>query len=85
MQLIAIGELLKKVDLITNHALLKNYSHIEWKKVKGLRDIISHHYFDVNAEAIFDICENKIPELDYTILQIIRDVEKEKDATSNQE
>jgi uncharacterized protein with HEPN domain len=52
MQLIAIGESLKKFDEITDKKLLLRYPQIEWKKAKGLRDIISHHYFDVNAEAI---------------------------------
>lgn len=63
MQLITIGESLKNLDKVTNGELLPEYPQIEWKKVKGLRDIISHQYFDVNAEAIFDVCETKLPEL----------------------
>ena len=55
MLLIAIGESLKQLDKITNCVLLSEYPEIEWKKVKGLRDIISHQYFDVNAEAIYDV------------------------------
>ncbi len=55
MLLIAIGESLKKLDKITDASLLPKYSQIDWKKAKGLRDIISHQYFDVNAEAIFDV------------------------------
>ncbi|MBU2522349.1 MAG: DUF86 domain-containing protein [Proteobacteria bacterium] len=34
----------------------------DWKKAKGMRDIISHHYFDMNAEAIYNVCKNNIPE-----------------------
>ena len=49
MQLIAIGESLKNLDKITNNSLLPQYPNIEWKKVKALRDIISHHYFDLNS------------------------------------
>ena len=63
MLLITIGESLKNLDKVTNGELLPGYPEIEWKKVKGLRDIISHQYFDVNAEAIFDVCEAKLPEL----------------------
>ena len=59
MLLITIGESLKNLDKVTNGELLPEYPEIEWKKVKGLRDIISHQYFDVNAEAIFDVCEAK--------------------------
>lgn len=63
MLLITIGESLKNLDKITNGELLPKYPEIEWKKVKGLRDIISHQYFDVNTEAIFDVCETKLPKL----------------------
>jgi uncharacterized protein with HEPN domain len=74
MQLIAIGESLKKVDTITEGGLLAGYTAIDWKKAKGMRDILSHHYFDVNAEAIFDVCENKMPLMERTIKQIIQDL-----------
>ena len=71
MLLIAIGESLKKLDKITDASLLPKYSQIDWKKAKGLRDIISHQYFDVNAEAIFDVCKTKIKILSDTITKII--------------
>ena len=51
--------------------LLSNYPEIEWQKVMGMRDIISHHYFDVDAEAIFDVCANHIDKLANTIKKII--------------
>jgi uncharacterized protein with HEPN domain len=74
MLLIAIGETLKKLDKITDSSLLPSYPQIDWKKAKGLRDIISHQYFDVNAEAIFDVCKTKIQPLAETIAIIIRDL-----------
>ena len=63
MLLIAIGESLKNLDKITYGKLLSEYPEVEWKKVKGLRDVISHQYFDVNTEAIFDVCKVKLPDL----------------------
>jgi uncharacterized protein with HEPN domain len=75
MQLIVIGESLKNFDKQTDEQMLKNYPEIEWKKVKGLRDIITHHYVDINAEAIFDVCENKIKPLKLVIVKIIKDLE----------
>lgn len=74
MQLIAIGESLKNVDKITNKSLLSKYPEIEWDKIKGMRDIISHHYFDVDAEIIFDVCKNHIDDLKSTINRIIKDL-----------
>ncbi len=73
MLLIVIGESLKKLDKITDASLLSKYSQIDWKKAKGLRDIITHQYFDVNSEAIFDVCKTKIKPLHDTITQIIED------------
>jgi uncharacterized protein with HEPN domain len=74
MQLIAIGEGLKNLDKVTDHSLLPRYPQVEWKKAKGLRDIISHHYFDVNAEAIFEVCKTHIPILGKTIHKLMDDI-----------
>jgi len=74
MQLIAIGESLKNIDKITGKSLLHKYPQIEWDKIKGMRDIISHHYFDVDAEVIFDVCQNHIDDLAKTVNQIIKDM-----------
>ena len=52
MLLIAIGESLKNLDKTTDGKLLPTYPSIPWKNVKGLRDIIAHHYFDVDAAQI---------------------------------
>ena len=51
------------------------YPDIDWKGVKGVRDIISHHYFDLDAEEIFDICETHLPPLHATIKQMILDLQ----------
>jgi uncharacterized protein with HEPN domain len=74
MQLIAIGESLKNLDKVTDNTLLPQYPQIEWKKAMALRDIISHHYFDLNAEAIYDVCENHIDILTRTVRQIVKDL-----------
>ena len=68
MKLIAIGESLKNIDKITDKKLLVAYPEVEWKKIKGIRDFISHHYFDLDAEVIFGICKNNIADL-YTVLK----------------
>ena len=74
MVIIAIGESLKNIDKITGQKLLSQYPEIDWKGAKGMRDIISHHYFDVDAEEIFWVCENKMKPLAATIEKIINDV-----------
>jgi len=74
MQLIAIGESLKHLDKATKSSLLEKYKQVDWKKAKGMRDIISHHYFDVNAEAIFDVCKHHIERLSHTIERMMTDL-----------
>ena len=67
MQLIAIGEGLKNIDKVTNNSLLPNYPEINWKGAKAMRDIISHHYFEIDADVIYEVCRNKIQPLRDTI------------------
>jgi len=74
MQLIAVGESLKHVDKLTDKKLLLNYPNINWKDAKGLRDIISHHYFDLDAEAIFDVCSLNVEPMLQTIRKIIKEL-----------
>ncbi len=73
MQLINIGEVLKHIDKLTSGELLTKYPEVDWKKVKGLRDIITHHYFDIDAETIFLVCEEHLVPLSIYVSKIISD------------
>lgn len=77
MKLIAVGESLKNIDKITQKELLSQYPHIEWKLIMGIRDILSHHYFDLDASTIFDVCNENIDELLETIGFMIGDLESD--------
>ena len=74
MLLIAIGESLKNLDKTTNGVLLPTYPSIPWKNVKGLRDIIAHHYFDVDASQIHWIVKNEISPLKKAIRFFIEEL-----------
>lgn len=74
MLLIAIGESLKNLDKTTNGQLLPTYPSIPWKNVKGLRDIIAHHYFDVDADQILWIIQNEIMPLKKAIEYFIKEL-----------
>ena len=76
MQLIAIGEALKNLDKVTADSLLPKYPQIDWKKVKGMRDIISHHYFDIDAAAIYKVCTDHVGELSQVVEKIMQDVQE---------
>lgn len=67
MMVIAIGESVKHLDKMTEEEFLIKYPEVDWKGAKGARDILSHHYFDLNAEVIFNLCREDIPLLIKTI------------------
>ena len=68
MLILAIG------DKMTNKQLLVNYPEVDWKGVMGIRDIIAHHYFDLDESIVFDVVKNKLPGLLATINKIIDDL-----------
>ena len=74
MLLIAIGESLKNLDKTTEGKLLPLYPDVPWKNVKGLRDIIAHHYFDVDAAQILWIVKNEIGPLKTAIQFFINEL-----------
>lgn len=63
MVLIALGEAVKTLDKLTNKELLPTYPSVEWKKVMGARDIMAHHYFEVDADEVFNIIKNDLEPL----------------------
>ena len=76
MLLIAIGESLKNLDKVTEGKLLPTYPSIPWKQVKGMRDIISHHYFDVDPAQVLWIVTNELSPLKAAIAHFIDDLSK---------
>ncbi len=78
MPLIVIGELVRKIDKITDQSLLKKYPVIPWKEIKGMRNIVVHDYFNIDAEEIFNTCKEDIPKLAETIDLIISDLKADQ-------
>ena len=54
-----IGETAKKLS----KELKNNIPNIEWNKIIGLRNLISHEYEGVNLIIIYNIANKNIPEL----------------------
>jgi len=74
MQLITIGESIKNLDKISQKSLIKKYPEFEWKNAMGMRDIISHHYFDINSEIVYQVCKEEIPKLHKVIKKILSEI-----------
>ena len=64
-----IGEAIKNIP----PEIRSQYPQIEWRKIAGLRDIITHAYFSVDEEVIWDVIQNKIPNLLEKIKYILTD------------
>lgn len=78
MKLIAVGESIKNLDKLTERSLFVNYPQIPWREVMGMRDIIVHHYFEIDADVIFATVRESVPELLSIISLIKKDIEAEK-------
>lgn len=68
MQFQIIGELSKKVN-----EEIKNQIDLPWKEISGFRDIISHDYFNIDAEFVWQTIKNNVPELKDGIESYIND------------
>ena len=64
-----IGEASKKIP----DDIKARYPGIEWKKIAGTRDVLIHHYFDIDYEILWDIISHKIPELEKSIRNMLDD------------
>jgi len=62
-----IGEAAKNVP----SEIRNKYPQIEWKKVSGMRDMLIHEYFGVDADIVWDIIHHKIPDLIQNLREII--------------
>ena len=56
--------------------ILEDIPSIPWKNIKGLRDIIAHHYFDVDASQILWIIKNEVSPLKNAIQFFIKELNK---------
>ena len=59
MNFILIGEM---VDRISDK-FKTDHPDVDWTQIKGLRNIIAHDYFGVDAEEIWQIIKNQLPNL----------------------
>ena len=64
-----IGEATKKLP----KKFTNEYPDIEWRGMAGLRDKLIHDYFGIDLELVWDVVENKLPQLKIQLNIIFKD------------
>ena len=62
-----IGEAANGISMVTR----ERYPAIPWGKIIGLRNILVHHYFAINAQEIWAVVEQDIPPLRSAVHRIL--------------
>ena len=54
-----IGEAAKHIS----EEIKRELPEIEWRKAAGLRDMLAHAYFGIDNDILWDVVQNKVPQL----------------------
>ena len=65
-----IGEAVKNLSLDFKN----QYSEINWKKIAGMRDVLIHNYFGIDAELAWKAAVEELPLLEIQIKKILSDL-----------
>lgn len=70
-QIIVIGEATKRLSPEIRQA----NSHIPWKDIAGMRDILAHQYDRINLKTLWDVVQRDVPELKQLLSPLLSDSE----------
>ncbi len=62
-----IGEAVKNLP----EAMRSRHPAIHWRKIAGLRDVLSHAYFDVDLDIVWDVVQNKLGPLEEEVRKML--------------
>jgi len=68
-----VGEAAKHIG----EDLRRQMPDIDWRKAAGLRDMLAHAYFGIDDDILWDVVQNKVPQL-HTALDEFMNKHREK-------
>jgi len=71
MRLQSIGEALKNIDKRDRDFLLEVADKTYWSNIIKTREILTHHYIDIDSETIYMICDEKLDDLESKISTLV--------------
>ena len=68
MNFVVIGEMVNKLS----DEFKNSHPELEWNKIIGFRNIVAHDYFGIDAEEVWQIVKNRIPDLKIDITNLLK-------------
>lgn len=53
-------------------AIRDQHPEIPWKKMIGMRNILTHNYFDIDLDIVWVVIEQELPDLKHNVEAILR-------------
>jgi len=77
LMIVAIGEQLKRMDKHVPSEVFVEFPGVDWVAAKGMRDRISHGYFEADAPTTFHVATSRFPELLAEVSRMKRHIQGE--------
>ncbi len=68
-------EILGEASTHVSEELKSKYPEIAWNEMKGMRNFMSHEYFGLQLDTIWETAVNDIPDLKLQIQEILNDLD----------
>lgn len=68
-------EIIGEAVRLLSPQLRERHRSAPWAKIIGMRNILIHHYFGIDVEAVWSVVENDLPDLKRAVDDIVKELE----------